>query len=411
MKHISFKHALGSIIFIFVLSVAPSAFAIEVVLTTEFKADPTKPTRNKFENTTPVSGFCRDHASLCQEGEFSVLVPGFKAYKTFDVDSADLSKHTFISLDGTSKTVTLTDVNNPANQMAVQFRWSFFGLRHNRTNPADGRLDTAMMHTGLYPSGGCSGRTGIGNAALYSHGWGVPERMISCFRRINQDSGFKGRVMIDNLSLGYTLTSPSPLQTRAGQYEGVIVYRVGNLINTPGYVGLGADDYDGTDEIRIVIKATVEHVFKVDFPAGSEQVKLAPRGGWSQWINGGRIPEQLQKEVPFILSSSSGFKVRMLCEHNQGQNCGLKNTQTAETVPLEVLMSLPGFTADSGSVSKYPLTSISNGHTIHAPQEAIFNRRSTLEFQVKKSGVEKMVKEPGSTWRGLVTLIFDTEVE
>lgn len=411
MKKINFKHALGSILLLIVLSVAQSAFAVEVVLTTEFKADMTKPTHNKFENTTPVSGFCRDHAKHCQEGEFSVLVPGFKAYKTFDVDSTDLSKHTFISLDGTSKSVTLVDVKNPANQITVQFRWSFFGLRHNRTNSDDGDLFKAMESTGVSPAGGCSGRIGVGNVGWYSHGWGVPDRMLSCHRLINKATGFKGSVMIDNLSIGYTLTTPSPLQTRSGQYEGVVIYRVGDLINTPGYIGLGADDYNGTDEIRIVIKATIEHAFKADFPAGSEQVQLAPRGGWSQWINGGRIPEQLQKEVPFILSSSSGFKVTMLCEHNQGQNCGLKNTQTAETVPLEVLMSLPGFTADSGPVSRYPLTNISNGHTIHAPKEAIFNRRSSLDFQVKKTGVDKMVKEPGSTWRGLVTLIFDTEFE
>ncbi|WP_267591165.1 hypothetical protein [Enterobacter cloacae complex sp. 2022EL-00788] len=411
MKNINFTHALGSILFMIVLTVAQSAFAVDVVLTTQFKADITKPTHNKFENTTPVSGFCRDHASSCKEGEFSVLIPGFKAYKTFDIDSSDLRNHVYISLDGSSKTVTLSDVNDPAKQINVQFRWSFFGVKHFRTNESDGNLFQAMSGTGRYPQGGCSGRVGIGSYGYFSHGWGVPEKILTCSRKLNKNSGYKGRVMIDNLSIGYTLVTPSPMQMRSGQYEGVIVYRVGDATNTPGYIGLGADDYNGIDEVRIIIKATVEHAFKADFPAGSEQVKLAPKGGWSQWINGGRIPEQLQKEVPFILTSSSGFKVTMLCEHNQGQNCGLKNTQTAETVPLEVLMSLPGFTANSGSVSKYPLTNISNGHTIHAPQEAIFNRRSTLDFRVKKPGVEKMVKEPGSTWRGLVTLIFDTEVE
>lgn len=412
MKNINFKHALGSILFLIALSVAQSAFGVEVVLMTEFKPDPTKPTHNKFENKTPVSGFCRDHAIYCQEGEFSVLVPGFKAYKTFDANSGDLNKHTFISLDGTSKSVTLVDVKNPANQITVQFRWSFFGVRH--TSLGDSNMYHAMEGTGLSPQGGCSGRMGIGsgsNVRVYDHAWGGPDRVLSCYRMLIKNSNFKERVMIDNLIIGYTLTTPSPMQTKAGQYEGVIVYRVGDVFNTPGYIGLGAEDYNGTDEIRIVIKATVEHVFKVDFPAGSEQVKLVPREGWSQWINGGRIPEQLQKEVPFTLSSSRGFKVTMLCEHHQGQHCGLKNTQTAETVPLEVLMSLPGYTTDSGPVLKYPLTSISNGLTIHAPKEAIFNRRSSLDFQVKKSGVEKMVKEPGSTWRGLVTLIFDTEVE
>lgn len=74
-------------------------------------------------------------------------------------------------------------------------------------------------------------------------------------------------------------------------------------------------------------------------------------------------------------------------------------------------MSLPGFNADSGAVSKYPLTNTRRGRIIHAPKEAIFNRRSTLDFLGKKPVVEKRVKEPGSTWRELMTLIFDTEIE
>ena len=87
------------------------------------------------------------------------------------------------------------------------------------------------------------------------------------------------------------------------------------------------------------------------------------------------------------------------------------DSQTNETVPVDVLMSLPGFNAHSGAVSKYPLINTSRGHIIHAPKEAIFNRRSTLDFQMKKPVVEKRVKEPSSTWRELVTLIFDTEIE
>ncbi|HCM9423034.1 TPA: hypothetical protein N5N76_002872 [Enterobacter asburiae] len=71
-------------------------------------------------------------------------------------------------------------------------------------------------------------------------------------------------------------------------------------------------------------------------------------------------------------------------------------------------MNLPGFNADSGAVSKYPLTNTSRGRIIHALKEAIFNRRS---IQVKNPVIEKRVKEPGLTWRELVTLIFDTEIE
>ncbi|WP_274240062.1 MULTISPECIES: hypothetical protein [unclassified Enterobacter] len=411
MKKINLKDAVGAILFFVILSMAETAFAVDVILTTEFKADSTKPNNNEFINTTPTSGFCKFFPSSCLPGEFSVVVPGFKAYKNFDTDSQDINKHTYITLDGTSKSIILTDVNNPQKKITAEFRWAFFGVRHNRINESDGSLIDAMTHTGLAPSGGCSPRTGGGYPYWYSHGWGVPERVLSCYRMLNKEYPYRGTVLIDDLSIGYTLKTPAPLSVRSGQYEGVVVYRVGDVVNTPGYIGLGAEDYDGNDEIRIIIKAKVEHAFKVDFPAGSEQVKLAPKRGWSQWINGGHVPDLLHKEVPFILTSSTGFKINMLCEHNQGQNCGLKNIQTNEVVPLELLMSLPGFIGEGGVISKTPLTNISRGHIIPPPKEAIFDRRSTLDFQVKKKGVETMIKEPGSTWRGMVTLIFDTEIE
>jgi len=411
MKKFNLTRSLSALALPAALLLAQSALAAEVVITTLFKADATRPTHNQFENTTPVSGFCGSFSAYCHDGEFSVLVPGFTAYKQFDSSSGDLNRHTFISLDGTTKPVTLTDVNNPANQMTADFRWAFFGVRHNRINAQDGDLSAAMSGTGVSPEGGCSGRIGSGHAGIYNHGWGVPERLIVCYKMLNSNHNYQGTVKIDNLSIGYTLTTPSPMGIRAGEYEGVIEYRVGDVMNAPGYIGLGADDYNGEEVIRIVIKATVEHVFELRFPPGSERVKLAAKGGWSQWINGGRIPEQLQKQVPFILSSSTGFKVTMLCEHQQGPTCGLKSTLTDDTVPVEVLISLPGFSSDGGPVSRQLLTTNRNGQKINPPQVPIFNRRSTLDFQVKRAGVEQMVQTPGSAWRGVVTLIFDSEVE
>lgn len=412
MKNFNLKHALGALALTAVIILAQSAFAAELVITTRFEADATRPWYNKFENTTPLSGYCADHTpSRCEPGEVSILVPGFMAFKEFDSNSSDLSKHTFITLDGTLKSVTLTDVNNPANKMTADFRWSFFGIRHLRTNAGDGDLSQAMNQTGYYPEGGCTPKPGSGNAGAYDHGWGVPERLVTCYRMLNEGSNYLGTVKIDHLSLGYTLSTPSPLSVSSGEYEGEVIYRVGNVTNTPGYFGLGADDYNGEEQIRIVIRATVVHAFKVDFPAGIERVALAPKGGWSQWINGGHVPEQLQKEVPFILTSSTGFKVTMQCEHQQGQTCGLKNTLTTDTVPVEVQINLPGFTIGSRPVSRQVLTTNPGGHVIDAPTEAIYNRRSTLQFQVKKPAVETMVKEPGSAWRGVVTLVFDTQVD
>ncbi|EPE2702265.1 hypothetical protein ACSG93_004421, partial [Cronobacter sakazakii] len=316
-----------------------------------------------------------------------------------------------ITLDGLTKRLTLTDTTNPANQIEVDFRWAFFSVRYNRLNGADGDLSGALSGTGVYPSGGCSGRVGNGGSHTYTHGWGVPDRLVSCYKILNDPPGYQASVGINELSVGYILTTPSPMSLRSGTYEGEIVYRVGDVVNTPGYIGLGATDYHGTDEIRIVIRATVEHMFHYTFPPGSENVRLAPRGGWEQWIHGGRVPESLSKEVPFELSSSSGFSIRMQCEYPQGQGCGLKNTQGQATVPLEVSVTLPGFESNGRPVSQRLLTTGPQGLVVNPPDAPILYRRSQLDFRVQKNGVEQIVREPGSVWRGVVTLIFDTEIQ
>ncbi|PKH19334.1 hypothetical protein CIG19_20010 [Enterobacterales bacterium CwR94] len=202
------------------------------------------------------------------------------------------------------------------------------------------------------------------------------------------------------------LETPNPLLLPSGDYEGELIYTLGNGKDID-YHALAYND----DEVKIKFNVSVEHAFFYQFPNGSENVQLAPTNGWGAWINGGQVPDMLKKEVPFTLSTSSGFKVWMQCEHNVGSGCGLKNQASAETLPLDVKITIPGFISNQQPVRNLLLNTDTLGHTIDMPGRFVVDLHSKLNFSVNKPEVEKMVKAPGSNWKGGVTLIFDSEVE
>ncbi len=395
-----------------ILAGMPAARAATVNITTEFIADLSQPQNNKFVNTTSVTGFCAQYPKYCNKNDFSILIPGLTAEKYFDYTSSDLERnHTSISLDGTEREVVLTDYKT-GNTVKGMFRLAFFGMRHNRLDSSSGNLVAAMQNTGTSSTGGCSARIGSGAGSYYNHGWGVPERQVTCYRKLNTDNPdqyFQGNVRITNFSFGYNVVTPDPLSVYAGDYEGEVVYSVGE----GGDINFNAETTSDA-EIRIKINATVRHAFLLHLAPGTENVSLAPKGGWSQWVNGGRVPEALHKEVPFMLSSSSGFTVRMTCGYYSGPGCALREETglaVAGEVPLEVNLTLPGYKTEGGHEVRNMLLDTSTEHVIVPPGEFVVHRRSQVDFKVNKPGVETMVKSPGSTWRGGVTLIFDAQTD
>lgn len=401
------KIALSALLF---LAMVPKANSATVDVTTEFVADLQQPQRNAFVNTTPVSGFCAEHARSCNKDEFSILIDGLTARKYFDYSSPDLVRHhTSISLDGRERIVRLRDLKT-GNEITGKFRLVLFGMNHNRIDENSGNLQGAMWYTGTEPFGGCIAKSGGGDVDFYWHGWGVPDEQVTCYRKLNADKPeqlFTGNVLIDHFSFGYKLVAPNPLSIPSGVYEGEVIYSVGE----GGDINFNAETTSDT-EIRIKIKSTVRHTFYLNFAPGTENVSLAPKGGWGQWRNGGRVPDSLRKEVPFTLSSSSGFTVNMTCTIPSGAGCGLRNEGTGEDIPLEVALTLPGYKTESGSeVRNLLMDSSPAGHVIAFPGEIVYQRRSQVDFKVRKPGVETMMKSPGSVWKGDVTLIFDTQMD
>jgi len=224
---------------------------------------------------------------------------------------------------------------------------------------------------------------------------------------------YAGDVEISNFNIIYSIGLIDEVNsTYSGDYEGEIVYplSLSDDGNAPG-ISIIAEELSGS-EVRIKLKIKIQHDFLLYFTPGSEKVSLVPKNGWGQWINGAHIPDNLQKEVPFMLSTTGNLRVKMRCEYSVGQTCGLQNSKNSERVPLNVMMTLPGLHDNNGrEMNNTVLDTSEKGLDIAPPGQLIANRRSHLDFIVQRPTVEKMVKSPGSTWKGVVTLLFESEVD
>ena len=83
-----------------------------------------------------------------------------------------------------------------------------------------------------------------------------------------------------------------------------------------------------------------------------------------------------------------------------------------DQVPLQVAVSLPfGLQNQAGhAVNKQPLRLDGVGTELFQPAFYVNNRAGTLHFEVEKDQVKDMLEQPGSTYSGVVTVIWDSEV-
>lgn len=209
------------------------------------------------------------------------------------------------------------------------------------------------------------------------------------------------------MEYAYELRTPNPLGMSSGQYVGSITYSMG-----PG------GDYDFGDvmvsrnsAITFNFTLSVEHTLKVDIPPGGNRVELLPQGGWQAWLNQGRAPVRLFREQTFRIASSTRFKMQLECSLVVGNTCGLRNG-AGDEVPLQVAVSLPNGLVDqyAQAVNKLPLRLDGVGTELFQPLRYVNDRPGTLHFEVARDDVSEMLKAPGSTYSGVVTVVWDSEV-
>ena len=221
----------------------------------------------------------------------------------------------------------------------------------------------------------------------------------SCYTALSTNVG----VTVKALFFGFKIKPPSPLDMPNGVYNGSIKL----LVSSNGDISLGNGTYSDTSLI-IDLTLTVRHQLKVDFPKGSgdgySQVTLLPPGGWRNWMhNGKREPSILQQDLPFRIWFSAPFTVSLRCQHQWGTECGLKDSK-GRTVPLK--------TYYVNSINEMTLLTTNKYNFVLPVQgKPIINAARAIRFQVVGGTVAEMMKYPGSSFKGDVTLIFDAAID
>lgn len=381
---------------LFCLMLTLPAAAEDLTVTAEFRPSMLNPTHNAFVNTTPQSGYCRDNPTLCQPGDFTIntgiIATNRRLYGGADAD--DREKY-FLAVDGRWQDVTVHSADGQS--LNVKIRLFLIGLRWNTGSDGTG--------AGVYGAavGGCRGRVGVGSGSRYAYAWTVADSLVRCYRTPKPTTDRPGLRLA--FSIGYHLQTPDPLSAQSGTYEGTLSYTVGNHQQ----IDLGQADYtDDLLNLRLVL--TVAHDFQVEFPP-QPQAHLAPQGGWQQWTDYGKVPARLQQQVPFQLTSSGEFSMKLRCEYQAGAHCGIRNATTQTIVPLDVSATLPSMhrLGDAMPANGVPLVAEHSGQAAprFAPRYYAPGSHSSLEMAVSGTPVKALLDEGAATWRGDVTVIFD----
>lgn len=390
-------------------STPAQAFVEEI--TAVFRPDPGNPMVNKFENTTPESGICPGHIpARCKEMNIFTIRRPFSAASSGPVLAyAEPRKGAYFKVPSAWRDLQVTHQATGETE-TVQMRIAGVGARWDVTYPpgVSGWATTGMPQWSYYwqhapaPCQGVNYLAASPSFALFF--WIVPENAGACSVTAGTDIPW---MYYSNFEYAYELRTPNPLNMRSGDYAGSLTYTFG-----PG------GDFDIGDVMQTSetvatfnFRLSVEHALKVDIPPGGNRVELIPQGGWQAWLNQGRAPARLYRDQTFRIASSSRFKMQLECSIVMGNTCGLRNAEGDE-VPLQVAVTLPSGLVDqyAQTVNKLALRLDGVGSELFQPLHYINDRPGTLHFEVQRDDMSEMLKRPGSTYSGVVTVVWDSQV-
>ena len=406
------KYNPAGLILLMVLLVGQLVWQVPVqahsrLISAEFTPNRNNPNNRTFTDTSPLSGVCSNaHQALCKYlGLFSIST-GVSRESTkrgngvedFGRGSAYFSlpeQRTITVTSDTGETATLNlritglafryaDVGRPEDYVRSELNES----RGCRIVLNNGDNQGSMLRMFIRDDGGAGGRS-------------------DCSFKMLGDKEYQ----FHGFDIIYELETPEPLNMKNGVYRGSSLYTMGGAGRDID-VGDGVNIADPLLYMNFVL--TVNHMFALEFPPGSETAVLQPLGGWSQWTDYKKVPATLRKDQHFTVSGSTNFSVNLSCEFPMPDGrCGISNG--VSTVPLDVAITMPGFLGrlDLGFAEAldYPLTqSLAHVPRFSPKDGAVFQRRSYLRFEVNGEPIKEMVTHPGSQYKGRVTVIFDADI-
>ncbi|WP_166225549.1 hypothetical protein [Pseudomonas atagonensis] len=382
-----------------------------------FRPDPANPQINEFVNQTPSEGFCLQMPGACvPEGLFTLIAPiRFESTGPVQAFHTDPRQGGMAKVPSHWQRIDMTHESGAVESLEIRIA----GIGHESgvseyvTLLVGGKIDDPpgpawdQLWTGAgwkYAPPPCGS---VPSATLGYHGynsfWRVPLNAGACAKQARFTIP---SFIYQYFVYGYVLRTPNPLNMRSGKYTGKINYTVG-----PG------QDFDMGDlmipsdtMLTLNFTLTVEHILKVEIPPGGNKVELVPEGGWQAWLNKGRRPTRLFRDQTFNLWASSPFKMHMECQYTAGDTCGLRDLD-GNQAPLQVAVTLPGgLVSESGSaVVRQPLR-VSDSAAFR-PIAYTDRKPGTMHFDIRNNDVADMLARPANTYKGTVTIIWESEVD
>lgn len=379
---------------------AGNVAALNLTITAEFRPDAANPMKRQFTNTTPKSGFCVTW-SLCGPTDFSIALPLTPRFVNMTTGSRNGA---YFRVPSSLRKVTVTH-RDGVSTAEVQWRVNLISMRQDNA----GAVNAYAKWTGWgsYPPSPCVYvAPGLGNSTWYESAWRIPLGAGGCEKR--PAAAVPITLNMSRLSIGYLLTTPDPLALKNGVYSGTLALTVG-----PGGdfdFGDRATVSDSVVNVRFVL--TVAHDLNVTTPVGGTSTRLQPLGGWSRWTEHGVEPAALQSDLPFAITGSAPFSVKLDCEFPLGEHCAIRSNMDGDLAAVSIAVSMPGIRADaSGRDANHYMLRANTGKETFIPTAPVVQRPSRLHFNVDGEPMRRMLDQPGSRWQGRATLIFDTQID
>lgn len=399
----SLKRWLGSLLVVFI---ANTALASQVNITARFLPNANNPNINKFENTTPNSGYCADYPSQCRGGQFSLSIPNATGYTPL-VTGQTIG----LSVPNSWQSVTITHIDG--STQTVKVRITALGATSHISPSLSSAVDITTAHSNLWNDGhwgyapiGCaSGGLAYGNYSIFIFFWYF-NSTNPCVKmpKLSVTPG----LYFDNINFMYEILTPNPLEMSMGTYTGQITYTIGPAGDFRFGTATANDSL-----VTLNFSLSVQHTLRVQFPAGADRLTLQAEGGWQQSLYNGPnfLPKKLIANQTFQQWSSTKFKMQLQCQYPTGNDCGIQNNNGSTTIPVKTMVILPlGLVSNDNqqAVNRYPLSN--NTAAIFAPSRYVNNERATLHFEVDQAGIGQMINSGASTFRGNVTIVWDSQI-
>lgn len=390
--------------------------AEQVEITALFKPDSAQPQRNRFINTTPLSGYCANNPGQCADNEmFSLRVPiQFESRGPIRANHDSPRQGAMLKVPAQWRELTVYH-EHTGKPEKVKVRIAGIGseyITEDVMKLVGGAADYRVAHNLLwglswvYAPSPCQ-YSGVGwfIPTAYSFFWKTPSQE-ACAKQAKFDIPW---LRLGYLDFAYELETPDPLGMSSGRYLGSLTYTVG----PNGDFDFGDVMLPSSSTLALSFNLDVQHTLKVDIPPGGDKVRLVPEGGWQSWLHSGRRPVRLIRDQTFNISASSRFKMLMSCGPGLNGECALENREENRRVELYISVSMPnGITDLSGQpVRDSRLRPGTWNEQYFKPGFYVDQAPGTLHFEVPPHSMVSMLRPgAGGTYSGVVIVIWDSEV-